>query len=139
MFCSDSLSTPSKSRQTMFAFGEMLADQLDNWEAATSGTRCRYRNQTCTAATGFSTSGCSSANNGSNSLILSTSSSDCSLPNGSKSGVWKQRRYIMVGQLRCAKHIHDFNSGDTFGKLNPDFLKSQLFNMPETKHAVLQH
>lgn len=26
MFCSDSLSTPSKSRQTMFAFGEMLAD-----------------------------------------------------------------------------------------------------------------
>lgn len=97
MSCSDSLSISSKSRQTIFAFGEMLADLLDNREAATSGTRRRYRNQTCTAATGFSTSGCSSANRGSNSLILSTSSSDCSLPNGSKSGVWKQRRYIMVG------------------------------------------
>lgn len=70
---------------TLCVFGETVKQQ-----AVTSDISCRYWSQTCTAATGFSASGCSSANKGSNSLMLSTSSSDCSLPSGSKSGVWKQ-------------------------------------------------
>lgn len=137
MSCSDSLSISSKSRQMMFAFGEPSAGQLVNQEAATPDTECQHKNQTCTAATGFSASGCSSANRGSNSLILSTSSSDCSLPNGSKSGVWKYRCYKK--SAHCAGHIHNFKSGGTFGKFNTNFLTSQFFKGPKTNYAVLQH